>query len=132
MSAWRALCPTLPGWRTSLNSTPSRAAVCAFMKVRLWRRRSPVSVSSGIGRASRNTVWRRSRSSDPEEARIMQRYGMVIGIRPEMMGEYKRLHAAVWPTVLAQISRSHIRNYTIYFREPENLLFSYFEYHGED
>ena len=62
----------------------------------------------------------------------MQRYGMVIGIRPEMIGEHKRLHAAVWPTVLAQISRSHIRNYTIYLREPENLLFSYFEYHGEN
>ena len=32
--------------------------------------------------------------------------------------------------VLARIARSHIRNYTIYLREPENLLFSHFEYHG--
>jgi len=62
----------------------------------------------------------------------MQRYGMVIGIKPEMIAAYKQLHAAVWPVVLAQIARSHIRNYTIYLREPENLLFSHFEYHGHD
>jgi L-rhamnose mutarotase len=67
-----------------------------------------------------------------QQERDMQRYGMVIGVKPEMIAEYKRLHAAVWPAVLAQISRSHIRNYTIYLREPENLLFSHFEYHGRD
>lgn len=62
----------------------------------------------------------------------MKRYGMVIGIKPEKIDEYKALHARVWPAVLEQIRSSHIRNYTIYLREPENLLFSYFEYHGED
>ncbi|RFO94709.1 L-rhamnose mutarotase [Rhodoferax lacus] len=62
----------------------------------------------------------------------MKRYGSVIGIQADKLAEYKALHAAVWPTVLAQISRSHIRNYTIYLREPENLLFSHFEYHGSD
>ena len=62
----------------------------------------------------------------------MQRMGMVIGIKPEMLDEYKRLHAAVWPDVLAQIRQSNIRNYTIFLREPENLLFGYWEYHGSD
>ena len=62
----------------------------------------------------------------------MKRYGSVIGIQPEKIAEYKALHAAVWPTVLAQIRSSHIRNYTIYLREPENLLFSHFEYHGTE
>ncbi len=62
----------------------------------------------------------------------MQRYGMIIGIRPEKIDAYKILHTHVWPTVLAQISRSHIRNYTIYLREPENVLFSHFEYYGTD
>jgi L-rhamnose mutarotase len=62
----------------------------------------------------------------------MQRYGSVIGIKPEKLAEYKALHAAVWPAVLQQIRSSHIRNYTIYLREPENLLFSHFEYHGTD
>jgi L-rhamnose mutarotase len=62
----------------------------------------------------------------------MKRYGSVIGVRPEKLGEYKALHAAVWPTVLERIRRCNIRNYTIYLREPENLLFSHFEYHGSD
>ena len=62
----------------------------------------------------------------------MKRYGSVLGIKPEAIAEYKRLHAAVWPDVLAQIARSNIRNYSIYLKEPENLLFSYFEYHGAD
>ena len=64
--------------------------------------------------------------------RVMRRMGMVIGIRPEHIAEYKRLHAAVWPEVLARIAASHIRNYTIFLREPENLLFGYWEYHGTD
>jgi L-rhamnose mutarotase len=62
----------------------------------------------------------------------MQRMGMVIGIKPERIVEYKRLHAAVWPEVLERIRLSHVRNYTIFLREPENLLFGYWEYHGSD
>lgn len=62
----------------------------------------------------------------------MQRMGLVIGVRPEKIAAYKRLHAAVWPEVLEQIRRSNIRNYTIFLREPENLLFGYWEYHGTD
>lgn len=61
----------------------------------------------------------------------MERMGMVIGIRPEKIDEYKRLHENAWPTVLATIEKANIRNFTIFLREPENLLFSYWEYHGE-
>ncbi len=62
----------------------------------------------------------------------VQRIGLVINLRPEKVQEYKQLHASVWPDVLAQIKASNIRNYTIFLREPENLLFSYFEYAGDD
>lgn len=62
----------------------------------------------------------------------MQRMGMVIGIKPERIAEYKRLHAAVWPDILDMISKCHIRNYSIFLKEPENLLFGYWEYHGMD
>lgn len=62
----------------------------------------------------------------------MQRMGMVIGLKPEKIAEYKRLHADVWPDVLAQIATSNIRNYSIFLKEPENLLFGYWEYHGSD
>ena len=62
----------------------------------------------------------------------MQRMGMMIGIRPEKIEEYKRLHADTWPGVLKQIADSNIKNFSIFLREPENVLFGYFEYHGED
>lgn len=62
----------------------------------------------------------------------MQRMAFMIGLLPEKMAEYKRLHAAVWPQVLERLSGRYIRNYTISLREPEGLLFSYWEYHGTD
>ncbi len=62
----------------------------------------------------------------------MQRMGMVIGLKPEKIDEYKALHANAWPEILEQISACNIRNYTIFLREPENLLFGYWEYHGTD
>jgi L-rhamnose mutarotase len=65
----------------------------------------------------------------------VERYGMVIGVKPEKIEYYKQLHAAAWPGVLAKIKDCHIRNYSIYLREVEKgqfLLFSYFEYTGVD
>lgn len=62
----------------------------------------------------------------------MQRMGLCIGLKPEVIDEYRALHAAVWPDVLAVISAANIRNYSIFLREPENLLFAYWEYHGSD
>jgi len=60
----------------------------------------------------------------------MKRYGQVIGIRPEHVPEYVAAHAAVWPGVLATISQSNIRNYSIFLRGDR--LFAYFEYVGDD
>ena len=62
----------------------------------------------------------------------MQRMGMVIGLKAEDIEEYKVLHADVWPGVLEMISACNIKNYTIFLKEPENLLFAYWEYHGTD
>ncbi len=62
----------------------------------------------------------------------MQRMGQIIGIDSGRIAEYKRVHAAVWPAVLARITACHIRNYSIFLKEPENLLFAYWEYHGTD
>lgn len=60
----------------------------------------------------------------------MQRYASVIGVKPEAREEYERIHAAVWPEVLAKIYETNIRNYSIY--RYGHLLFSYFEYVGDD
>lgn len=60
----------------------------------------------------------------------MKRVASVIGLKPEHQSEYEELHRNVWPDVLEQIERSNIRNYSIY--RYGNLLFSYFEYIGEN
>jgi L-rhamnose mutarotase len=65
----------------------------------------------------------------------VQRIGSVIGIKPEAIPEYKKLHAAVWPEILQKLREVNIRNYSIYLVEIEKgqwCLFSYFEYTGSD
>ena len=62
----------------------------------------------------------------------MQRICELIHVRPEAIAEYKRIHAEVWPAVLARLAASHITNYSIYLRRPENLLIAYYEYTGDD
>lgn len=65
----------------------------------------------------------------------MKRYGSVIGIDPERIDEYKRLHADVWPDILKMIKGCNINNYSIYLRRLDDgkyYLFSYFEYVGDD
>ena len=60
----------------------------------------------------------------------MQRFGMVLRLKPEATENYKKYHAAVWPEVLEMIGECNIQNYSIYFKD--GYLFSYFEYHGTD
>lgn len=62
----------------------------------------------------------------------MQRMGLVIGIDPDKIDEYKRLHAEAWEGVLDRLRASNITNYSIFLRQPENLMFSYWEYVGTD
>jgi L-rhamnose mutarotase len=65
----------------------------------------------------------------------MKRYGSVIGLKQEKLAEYKKLHAAVWPDVLAMIGACNIRNYSIFLRkmpDGQHYLFSYFVYVGAD
>lgn len=60
----------------------------------------------------------------------MRRIGQIIGLKTDQIEAYERLHAAVWPEVLATIHACNLRNYSI-FRHG-NLLFAYMEYIGDD
>ena len=60
----------------------------------------------------------------------MQRIGRVIRLKPECVEEYKRYHANAWPGVLQVIEECHIRNYSLFYHG--GMLFSYYEYIGED
>ncbi len=56
----------------------------------------------------------------------------IVRVRPAEIERYTEVHAAVWPEVLAKIAECSMKNYSIFLRQPENLLFAYFEYHGTD
>lgn len=58
------------------------------------------------------------------------RFGQVIAVAPGRLEDYKKLHAAVWPKVLEMIKECHLENYSIYYKD--GLLFSYYEYTGDD
>ncbi len=60
----------------------------------------------------------------------MRRIASVIRLRPEKEAEYRALHAAVWPGVLAMLRTANITNYSIFLRD--GMLFSYLEYTGDD
>jgi L-rhamnose mutarotase len=74
--------------------------------------------------------------SDPESVRTdtaerrPRRIAAVIRLRPEKEAEYRALHAAAWPEVLATLKAARISNYSIFLRD--GLLFSYLEYEGDD
>jgi len=70
-----------------------------------------------------------------DNTNVTSRHGSIIGIDEENILAYTQMHATAWPGVLASIERCNIRNYSIYLgqiRPGENLLFSYFEYIGDD
>jgi len=62
----------------------------------------------------------------------VQRIAQLVRLRPEAVTRYRELHASVWPDVLRTISACGITNYSIFLREPELLLFAYYEYVGDD
>lgn len=55
-----------------------------------------------------------------------------IQLKPERVEEYKALHAAVWSTVLATLTRHHITDYSIHHYPPLQLLVATFKYTGDD
>ncbi len=62
----------------------------------------------------------------------MERMGFVLRLKEEAIPEYTRLHRETWPEIVQIISDANIRNYSIFLKRPENLLFAYWEYHGSD
>jgi L-rhamnose mutarotase len=60
----------------------------------------------------------------------LKRYASIVQLKPAAEAEYRRIHAEVWPEVLATIARCQIRNYSIFLRD--GILTAYYEYHGAD
>jgi L-rhamnose mutarotase len=60
----------------------------------------------------------------------MKRVAQIVGLRPEKAEEYLELHRQVWPAVQQTLRDAHVTNYSIFLRD--GVLFSYFEYTGDD
>lgn len=63
---------------------------------------------------------------------MSKRVCQIIKLKPEAEAEYKEIHAAVWPGVLAALERAHIIDYSIYHYPPLQLLIATFKYTGDD
>jgi L-rhamnose mutarotase len=55
----------------------------------------------------------------------MAQYAWILEVRPGYEEEYKKRHDEIWPEMLAELTKSGIRNYSI-FRHGLT-LFGYFE-----
>lgn len=56
----------------------------------------------------------------------MQRVAFVLKVRGDMIEEYKRRHAQVWPEMLQALRETGWHNYSLFLR-PDGLLFGYLE-----
>jgi L-fuconate dehydratase len=104
MRGGRYMPPTAPGYSSTMK--PDSIATFAFPNGPAWRERA-----------------------QPERS-TMRRYGQIIGLKPDQIDAYERLHAEAWPAVLSMIHACNMRNYSIFRRGTQ--LFAYFEYVGED
>lgn len=62
-----------------------------------------------------------------------QRFGMVIGIKPDQISAYEALHAASNEGVRDLLTKYHMHNFSIYLEKLEDerfYLFGYYEYTG--
>lgn len=71
----------------------------------------------------------------PNKPKEIKRVGMVVGIDPDRIEEYKRLHADGNPGVRDLLNKHHIHNFSIFLQKmPDGKWyeFGYYEYTGDD
>ena len=73
-----------------------------------------------------------SNGNGQHEINNVKRVGMVTGIKPEMIKEYKRLHADSYPGVRDLLTKYNMHNFSIYLSQIEDKWyeFGYYEYTG--
>lgn len=64
----------------------------------------------------------------------IKRVGMVVGIDPDQIEEYKKLHADSNPGVRDLLTKYHMHNFSIFLQEIDGKWyeFGYYEYTGDD
>ena len=64
-----------------------------------------------------------------EERTPLNRIAFRLRVRPELIDEYRRHHAEVWPDMRAALERCGWHNYSL-FLDRDGTLFGYFETPG--
>ncbi|KAJ6531247.1 rhamnose mutarotase [Mycena capillaripes] len=62
----------------------------------------------------------------------VKRVCQLVKLKPSAEAEYRAIHAAVWPSVLAALERAHVTDYSIHYYAPLQLLIANFKYTGSD
>ena len=74
--------------------------------------------------------------ADKKDSEVkVKRVGMVIGLRPDKIEAYNKLHADDNPGVRDLLSKANMKNFSIFMQQLDNgktYLFGYYEYVGED
>ncbi len=70
----------------------------------------------------------------PEPPSVTKRVGMVVGLNPVDMAEYKRLHADDNAGVRDLLNKYHMHNFSIFLHQIDGKWyeFGYYEYTGDD
>ena len=63
---------------------------------------------------------------DGKEGDGMERIGFLLKVKEDMVDEYKRRHAEVWPEMRAALSETGWHNYSLFMR-PDGLIVGYLE-----
>lgn len=82
-----------------------------------------------------NVICAGESSGELNRPAAVQRFGMVVGIKPEMLDEYKHLHAADNPGVRDLLNKYHMHSFNIFLQQmPDGKWyeFGYYEYTGND
>ncbi|KAI2508537.1 L-rhamnose mutarotase [Fragilaria crotonensis] len=75
-------------------------------------------------------LWKKRHQSLKASKSIPLRFGAAIKLKPDYYERYKKLHDAVWEDVLIRMSKSNIRNFTIYYHKETSTMFQHFEWIG--
>jgi L-rhamnose mutarotase len=65
-------------------------------------------------------------NANESDGMALKRIGFTLQVRPEMIDEYRRHHAQVWPEMLDALRRSGWHHYSLFVRE-DGTLFGYVE-----
>ncbi|WP_432510616.1 L-rhamnose mutarotase [Kineococcus sp. SYSU DK001] len=58
---------------------------------------------------------------------MTERACFLLHLRPELVPEYLRVHADVWPEMLEALTRTGWRNYSLFLRAEDGLVVGYCE-----